>query len=88
MRQVAAARAYPTRPSFPRETTALLGPPFGFFFAFKSLSFFGAAFFETVDLDLDFVAMRKCSAIRAGEVNLRQHHTTPLGRADSAVADD
>jgi hypothetical protein len=63
------ARAYSTRPSFPRETTALLGPPFGFLFAFKSFSFFGD-FFAGVDLDLDFVAMRKSSANYAGEVNL------------------
>ena len=70
MRQVAAPRVpYSTRPSFPRETSAPLGPPFGFFFAFKSFSFFGD-FFEPVDLDLDFVAMSKSSAIYAEEINL------------------
>jgi hypothetical protein len=37
------------------------------------LSFFGD-FFEAVDLDLDFVAIPKCSAISAGEVKLGPPH--------------
>jgi hypothetical protein len=45
----------------------------GFFFAFKSFSFFDdGLFFELVALDLDFVAISKSCAFRPEDVNLGQ----------------